>query len=183
MSRKRLSVAPYAKALFEVALAESRADAIGRELATTAALVDAHAELTPFLAHPAVPAHAKKDVIERVASEAGASAPLLKLLALMGDRDRLSLVGELNAAYQQRLLQHQGVVEAHVTTAVPLTADRAAAVTAGLERATGKKVRLTTAVDPTILGGVVTRIGSRVFDGSIARQLERMHDQLSASGI
>jgi len=180
---KKMSVTPYAKALFEVALAENRTEAIGRELAATAALVEAHVELGPFLAHPAVPVRAKKDVMERVASEAGASKPLLKLLALLGDRDRLSLVGELNAAYQQRLLQHQGVVEAHVTTAVPLTADRAAALSTGLERATGKKVRLTTAVDPAILGGVVARIGSRVFDGSIARQLERMRDQLSTSGI
>lgn len=183
MSKKKLSVAPYARALFDVAVAEGKSEAIGRELAAVASIVDANPEVRPFFAHPAVPTRAKKDMIERIGAEADVSRPVSKLLQLMGDRDRLSLLGGLNEAYQQRLMQHLGVVEAHVTTAVPLTPERATALTSGLERATGKKVRLTTTVDPSILGGVVTRIGSRVFDGSVSRQLERMHDRLAAGGV
>jgi F-type H+-transporting ATPase subunit delta len=66
-----------------------------------------------------------------------------------------------------------------VTTAVPLPPDRVEAVARGLERATGKRVRLTTTVDAAIMGGVVARLGSKVFDGSVRRHLERLREQLA----
>jgi F-type H+-transporting ATPase subunit delta len=84
-------------------------------------------------------------------------------------------------AYRERLRQHQQIVRAEVTTAVPLTDDRRAALEKGIAAATGRQVMLTTAVDPAIIGGAITRIGSTVYDGSVARQLERLKEQLQTS--
>jgi F-type H+-transporting ATPase subunit delta len=179
MSR-RASATPYAKALFEVALAEGRAEAFGQEVATVAGLFRDHRDLQRALGHPAIPQKAKHAVMEQVASQLGLSVPVRKLLLLMADRDRLMLLPELEQAYQVRLLRHLRIVEAHVTTAVALTPDRADALARGLSRATGKDVRLTAVVDPAIMGGVVARMGSTVFDGSVTRQLERLRGELVA---
>jgi F-type H+-transporting ATPase subunit delta len=136
-----------------------------------------------LLTHPAVPAPAKREAIGRFASEAGAAPATRKLLMLMADRDRLGLLSELNQAYQARLTAHLGIVQAHVTTAVPLSADRVAALTRSLEQKTGQRVQLTTEVDPAILGGAITRLGSKVFDGSVVRQLERLRERLVSEQV
>jgi F-type H+-transporting ATPase subunit delta len=182
MSR-RTAAAPYAKALFEVALAAGRAEAVGRELAAVTGLVAEHDGLGRLLGNPAVPSGVKRDLVARLADESEVSDPLRKLLALMADRDRLSLLADLAEAYQARLMQHQGVVEAHITTAVPLPPERIEAVAGGLERATGKRVRLTASVDPSIIGGIKARLGSKVFDGTVARQLERIRERLVSQGF
>ena len=71
-------------------------------------------------------------------------------------------------------------VAADVATAVPLARDRATALEGALSRATGQRVTITTRVDPSLIGGVVARVGSMVFDGSVRRQLARMREKLLA---
>jgi F-type H+-transporting ATPase subunit delta len=179
---KHASIEPYAKALFAVALAEHTPEVIGRELSAFAAMVADHGELAALFAHPAVPPRVKRDIVNQLAEQATLSPPLRKLLRLLADRDRLELLPRLAEAYEARLLQHLGVVEAHVTTAVPLPPERVASLEQGLSRATGKQIRLATAVDPGILGGVVARLGSKVFDGSVAHQLSRLRQELASEG-
>ena len=87
---------------------------------------------------------------------------------------------ELLDVYRERLMEHQQVVRAEVTTAAPLSADRVAQLQKKLADITGRKVDMTTTVDPSIIGGVVTRIGSTVYDGSIASQLAKLREKLSA---
>ena len=77
-------------------------------------------------------------------------------------------------------MEHAKVVRAEVVTAVPLPADRVAALQQGLAGATGREVQLETRVDPSIIGGAITRIGSTVYDGSVTRQLEKMKEALTA---
>ena len=93
---------------------------------------------------------------------------------LLAERDRLVLLPDLLAAYRERLLDHQQVVRAEVTTATPIGPERAKAIEQGLARVTGRTVRLGTRVDPSIIGGVVARIGDTIYDGSVTRQLELM---------
>jgi F-type H+-transporting ATPase subunit delta len=79
------------------------------------------------------------------------------------------------------VLQEQGVVDATVTTTVPMAADRQAALSGALGKAAGgAQVRLATQVDPALIGGVVARVGSVVYDGSVARQLEKIKSRLIA---
>jgi F-type H+-transporting ATPase subunit delta len=101
-----------------------------------------------------------------------------KLLLLLAERDRLVLLPDLLAAFRDRLLDHLKIVRAEVTTAVPLAEDRADAVKRTLAHVTGREVVLETRVDPAIVGGVVARVGSTVYDASITTQLAKMKERL-----
>jgi F-type H+-transporting ATPase subunit delta len=100
---------------------------------------------------------------------------------MLAERDRIVLVPDVLEVYRERLLDHQQVIRAEVTTADELSADTALALRDRLTRATGRRVTLTTKVDPAILGGLVTRIGSIVYDGSLAAQLAKMRERLTSS--
>ena len=106
-----------------------------------------------------------------------------KLLGLLADRRRLELLPEIAAVYTERLLEHQNVVQAEVTTAVPLVAE-ATSASRGEPRAAPRasRSRCASSVDPSLLGGVVARVGSTVYDGSVRTQLKKMRDQLVAQG-
>jgi F-type H+-transporting ATPase subunit delta len=175
----RSSAVRYARALLDVALQESIADQAERDLASFADLLARHEDLRTAATHPAVPAARKRSLVGALASRLQLSVPVTKLLVLLADRDRLALVPELLERYRERLLEHRNVVRAEVTTAETLTADREAAIGERLTRATGRQVMLTTRVDPSIIGGAVARIGSVVYDGSLAAQLTRMRERLA----
>ena len=175
----RASATRYARALFDVALKESDPVQIERDIASFAGLMASNAELHGALTNPAVPVAAKRRITEALAKRLSAASPAQKLLLLLADRDRLAVVPDLLAVYRERLMEHQQVVRAEVTTAAPLTADRAAQLQQQLADMTGRTVDMTTSVDPAIIGGVVTRIGGTVYDGSLATQLAKLKEKLA----
>ncbi len=168
----------YAVALFDVVVKNGSIDAAYTGLSSFAELVASSPELSRVLASLAVPAPKKRALAETLAAQLGVSPEVMRLLAVMGDRDRLSLVGAVAAAFETRVMQERQILQAQVTTAVPLTAAASAALAAALGRATGGTVKIDARIDPSILGGVVARVGSMVFDGSVTRQLEIMKTQL-----
>jgi F-type H+-transporting ATPase subunit delta len=171
----------YARALLDVGIAE-RLDvqAIERDLASFAALFERYPELARVLLNPAVPAARKRAAVADLAARMALAPSVAKLVVLLAERDRLVLVPDLLAAYRERLLDHLRVVRAEVTTATALPPDRAEALRAGLAKVTGRTVTLASRVDPAIVGGVIARVGSVVYDGSVTRQLERMKEKLVA---
>jgi len=176
----RAAAIRYARALFDVALKEADVQQAGRDLDSFAQIVADNAQLERVLANPAIPAPRKRALIDELLKQAGTvSMPVVKLLKLLADRDRLILLPELAAAYRTRLMEHAKIVRAEVVTAVSLPADRVAALQQGLAAATGRQVQLDSRVDPSIIGGAITRIGSTVYDGSVTRQLEKMKDALT----
>jgi len=173
----------YARALFDVALREANVETVGAELSEFATLIGSHEALAHVFANPAIPAARKSAVVQAVLEHAGAmSPPLSKLIRLLADRDRLVLIPDLATAYQDRLLDHQKVVRGSVTAAVPLDDRTLRALEQGLARATGRKVLLESRVDTTIIGGVITRLGSTVYDGSVTTQLTKMKEALIQGG-
>ena len=168
----------YARALFDVAVVESDPRAIECELADFVALFDRHVPLRRALWNPAVPVVRKLAVVSEITERARYAAPLEKLLKLMAGRDHLALLQHVLNAYRRRLMDHLGIVQAQVTTAAPLPPERLTAVEQALARATGKQVRMTAVVDPSIVGGVVARVDSTVYDGSVTRQLEMIKEKL-----
>jgi len=177
---RRAAGTRYARALFDVALKEADVEQVGRDLGAFAQLVAGNEALARVLSNPAIPAGRKRGVIEQLLAHSGATAPVLsKLLLLLADRDRLGLLPDVAAGYRERLMRHANVVRAEVVTASPLPPDRMDALKDGLVRATGRNVQLESRVDASIIGGAVTRVGSTVYDGSIARQLQRMRDTLT----
>ena len=176
----RAAATRYARALFDVALKEGQdLDQISRDLSEVEALVAGSEPLSRALTHPAIPAARKRAVIEALLSHSPVHQLLSRTLLLLADRDRLALLPELAHAFRSRVMDHQQVVRAEVTTAVELPADRVAALRQGIASATGRQVQLEVRVDPTIVGGAVTRIGSTVYDGSVTTQLAKLKQRLT----
>jgi F-type H+-transporting ATPase subunit delta len=174
----------YARALFDVVQQkQGDLDRTGRELDELAALFTSHPALQAVVSNPSVPATKKRAMVDAILESAGqVSDPVARTLALMADRDRLQLLPALARAYRERVMDHRQIVRAEITTAVPIDADRAKAIGDALGTATGRQVLVDTKVDSTILGGVVARVGSVIYDGSVARQLEKMKESLVESG-
>jgi F-type H+-transporting ATPase subunit delta len=171
----------YARALLDVAIKEGGdLEQIAAQLAGFVELFSAHPALSAVMLNPAVPVPRKRAAMVELTGRASLSPILSKLLVLLAGRDRLVLLPDLLAAYRERLLDHQHVVRAEITTAAPLTADRAQAIERGLAQLTGRTVRLAAHVDPSIIGGVVARLGDTIYDGSVTRQLARMKEKLVA---
>jgi F-type H+-transporting ATPase subunit delta len=168
----------YAGALFDVVKKSGAMDTAYTGVSAFAALVAGSPELQKVFASPAVPAAKKRVLAETLAGQLGLSQEVVRLLGVMGDRDRLNLVAGVAAAFEARVMHERQILQADVTTAVPLTSDSSAALAAALGRATGGTVKIDAHVDPSIIGGVVARVGSMVFDGSVTRQLEIMKTQL-----
>ena len=177
----RASAARYARALFDVALSESTPEQAERELTAFADLVRGHAELRQALGSPTIPAANKRAVVDQVLDRQQPSSPVRKLLLLLAERDRLDLLPDLVSVFHERVMEHLKVVQAEVTTAAPLPLEQAAQLQQRLGSMIGRTVTLTTKVDPALIGGMVTRIGSTVYDGSVANQLAALRQRLTES--
>jgi len=174
----RTSAARYARALLDVAIKESDPERAGQDLAGFVELVERHPDLQRALGNPVVSAAAKRNVVQQILERQQPSAPVGKLLLLLAVRGRLELLPDVLAVYRERLREHRQILEAEVTTAVALSAERIADLQQRLAAMTGRTVTMTTKVDQALIGGVVTRIGSTVYDGSVATQLTRVRDRL-----
>lgn len=172
----------YARALLDVAVQEHvDLEQIERDLAGFVDLFKLHPTLEKVFLNPAVPVPRKLGAMAELTALANVTGMVTKLLLLLADRDRLVLVPTLLEAYRERLMDYRNVVRAHVTTASGLPAERTEAIARGLARVTGRTVTMETSVDPSIIGGLVARVGSTVYDGSVTRQLEKMKQRLVES--
>src|SRR5262245_24347764 len=135
------------------------------------------------MGNPAVPVTKKTAVARALLERAGAlAAPVGKLVMMLAERDRLMLLPHISRVYGERLMDHQHVIRGEVTTATALAPEERQAFAQSLGRATGRRVVLGSRVDPSIIGGVVTRLGSTVYDGSVTTQLEKMKQSLIEAG-
>jgi len=176
----RTAATRYARALLEVAVQEKAdLDQAERELTSIVDLFGTHPALSRVLLNPVVPAPRKRAAMDALTARGQLLPMVAKLLVLLAERDRLVLLPDLLQAYRDRLLDYRNVIRAEITTTTPLAGDRVKAIEASLARVSGRTVMLATTVDPAIIGGVITRIGSTIYDGSVTRQLERMKERLS----
>lgn len=179
MASMRTSANRYAKALFDVALDE-KADLakINQDLVAVAEVVEGNKDLALAAARIGVPDAARKALIEQVADKLGVALQVKKLLVMLTAKRKLVMAKDLAESFQERLLAHQNIVRAEVTSAAPLSPEKQKALAESLSKVTGKKVEVTASVDPELLGGVVARIGSTVYDGSVRTQLAQMRQEL-----
>jgi len=175
----------YARALFDVVLTEGPDAAAERaqgELQQFATLFSQEA-LAQVFGNPAIPGSKKKALASALIDRAGqVTRPLAKLIVILAEKDRLTLLPGIARAYGERVMDHLKVVRGEVTTAIPLTPETLRVLEQGLAKATGRTVVLEARVDPSIIGGVVTRLGSTVYDGSITTQLQKMKQALVEAG-
>jgi len=171
----------YAHALFDVAKRHGDIDRSETDLNGFRDLVASHDALRRALESPAVPVSRKQAIIDALwAAAHGTNEDVHRLLHVLAERDRFTLIDEVAAAYTARVLQSKKIVAAEVVTAVPLAGDKRAALTQALGRAAGAQLTVKERVDPAIIGGVVARVGSLVFDGSVTHQLEKLKQTLLA---
>ena len=169
----------YAKALFDVVLDE-KGDLVkvDQDLQSVVAMMHASPELARASAFSSTTDAQRQSLMESVAKAMQLSTPVTKLLVVLAKGGKLELIPALSSAYNERLLAHQNIVRAQVTSAAPLSPERTKALEEGLAKVTGKKVEITASVDPELLGGVIARIGSTVYDGSVKTQLAQMRQEL-----
>jgi F-type H+-transporting ATPase subunit delta len=167
-----------ARALLEVAARESDPDRVGAELDLVADAMRTQPEVQGLLLNPGVTAARKVQALQVIASSLGLTPLVSRLLTVFAERECLGVVPDLAGAYRTRLLERRNIVSAEITTAVPLSEETADSVGRALGQASGKQVLVSTRVDPAIIGGVVARIGSTVYDGSVTTQLARMRQKL-----
>jgi F-type H+-transporting ATPase subunit delta len=169
----------YAEAVFELAQQEGRLDEWERELELLAGIFRGPGVLA-WLANPSVPMTDKEALIETGLASAGQEAR--NLGRLLVTRGRAELADQILEVYRDRLDQARGVVHASVTTAVPLSPAELELVNRRLADMTHRQVKIETAVDPTIIGGIVVRIGDRLIDGSARARLVELRRRLAGSG-
>ncbi|MSO81708.1 MAG: ATP synthase F1 subunit delta [Acidobacteria bacterium] len=174
----RASAARYARALLDVVITEGDPEQVEQDVSALAEQFAGNPELQKALKNPSVPVTAKHGVVEHLVSRMKPSPVLGKLMLMLADRGRMALLPEIAAIYRERLMEHRQIVRAEVTTAVPLAPERVTQIQARLTAATGRRVTMTTSVDPSLIGGAVARVGGIVYDGSIATQLAKMRVRL-----
>ena len=174
----RANAVRYARDLFDVAWRHNQAAQVADELDAFAAVQREHTGEARPLFHPLVPAAEKLKTIHELSGKLGLSKPTTVLLEALAHAYQIHVLEWVAASFRDRLNRKTGVVQAKVTTAAPLATDKAAALQARLAELTGRTVQLSTTVNPSIIGGVVTQIDSTVYDGSVTRQLARMRQKL-----
>jgi F-type H+-transporting ATPase subunit delta len=176
----RTAAARYARALLDVATKEGAdLDTIARELDEFVAFLKQQPVLERLLLNPAVPAPRKRAAMEQITRLSNGTPIVSKLFVLLADRDRLGLLKDIAAMFHDFVAERHNVVRAELTSAETLSPQRVAAIETKLAAVTGKKVSMTTKVDKDIIGGVVARVGSTVYDASIATQLKKIRDRLN----
>lgn len=150
------------------------------ELQAFSGTVRDSAELRNVLLSPAVSNAKKRAVISRFADSMPLSRLVRNLLFIVVDRRRADILEEIADAFETALDERLGIVRAEVKSAAPLQDDQKAELQQELSRVSGKQVRCEFSIDPKLIGGVVARIGSTLYDGSVRSQLELMRERLVA---
>jgi F-type H+-transporting ATPase subunit delta len=174
----------YARALFDVVLKEGgNLEQVQADFQQFVDVFAQHPSLAATLGNPAIPASKKVGVTKALIERAGAISPVVaKIILMLAERDRVMLLPDIARAYRERLMDHQKIIRGEVTTAVALAPEKLRSLEQGLQQATGRKVVLEAKVDPSIIGGVITRLGSTVYDGSVTTQLQKMKQSLIEAG-
>jgi len=173
----------YAEALADVVTAGGSAlapqDALNQLSAFHAALVGSP-ELYNALTSPAVPASRKKAALARIGDVLGLSKIARNFLFVLIDHHRIRALSEILETFEVVLDERLGFARAEVSSARELNDAQRSALNQTLEQLTGKRIRMRLTVDPALIGGVVARIGSTVYDGSVRGQLSSLERRLSA---
>lgn len=162
----------YARALLEVALDRKRdPDRIAKELADFLSLLERESALETALAAPTIPAAKRAAILEAVLKAAKVAPETLNVLRLLVKNDRIPLLGFVAESFRLLVLEHKRIEPGEVVSAHALSSDQKSRLAGQLGQALGKTMELSYRTDPRILGGVVVRVGNRVFDASVETQL------------
>ena len=180
MSRQTIA-RRYAVALADVVIERREAHTVQEELLKWGSLIHSNPLLQECLSNPTIPYEQKRHVLKEVIARTRVGYTTANFLQVLLRNQRVNELGEVNRKFAEVLDERSGVIAAYVTTARPVSQESKDALHEKLARLTGKNVRLTFALDEELIGGMVTRIGSTVYDGSVRDQLRRIEEALAGN--
>ena len=168
----------YARAFFEIAGEEKRYQDYYHEMSRFSAVLHANKNLSEFLANPVFDQPDKKAVLESVLEKVPVSPLTANFLKLLVDKRRIGILSAIEGCYRELMDNALKKVRVTVSTAFPLTGELSTRLQKALEGLTGREVEMTVIEDPTLLGGIVVRVGDTLYDGSIKTQLNNIRNLL-----
>ncbi len=171
----------YARAILDLASEQGQVDSVGEELQQFAGLWAESSDLRGVFANPEIALSARKAVLTDLCQRAGLSGLSRNSILYLADRNRLFALPDIARAYLELAEHASGTVRAEVTSAAPLSDAYYAQLQKTLEQVTGHKVTIERKTDPSLIAGVVTRVGDRVFDGSIRTRLADLRESLQGT--
>jgi F-type H+-transporting ATPase subunit delta len=169
----------YAAALADVALERGDAREVQEELGAWEQMIQSNPSLQEVLRNPTVALNQKRAVLNKLIERAKPRQTTINFLKVLLQNQRLTELGAINQKLAQVLDERAGMIAATVTTARPVPEDSQQDLHAKLASLTRKKVRVKFATDPELIGGIVTRIGSTVYDGSVRNQLQQIKERMA----
>jgi F-type H+-transporting ATPase subunit delta len=169
----------YAKAIFSLGKEQGKVEAYADTLNGIADLFkDQELELEDALTNPLYPLEARQKVMAKVSEAAAADTVMTSFLNLLIEKKRVDVLPEIASAVQEMLDSEENISHGSVTSAIEIDSGLLEKIQATLEKITGNKVILETQVDPSIIGGIVAKVGDLVLDGSIRTQLNGLKESI-----
>ena len=176
---KNLAIARrYAKALLLIGKEDGNAETYREELEGVASLISRNDELEQAISNPLYDAVGRKKVLETLIAKIDVSVVMRSFLLLLFDKGRIGFVASINDFYQKLADDLKGVARASLVSATELSSEAVEKIRATLSKKTGRDIILDVEQDPGLIGGIVTRMGDLVLDGSIKTQLLNMRESL-----
>lgn len=169
----------YSSALADVVLQRAEPREVQQELIVWADLLRSNANLREVFANPTIALEQKRRVLNRLIEIAKPRPTTVNFLKLLLQNQRLTELDQINKRFAAVLDDRAGVVAAQVTTARPVDPGTQQSLQTKLRNLTGKSVRIEFETDPGMIGGLVTRIGSTIYDGSVRNQLEQIKEKMA----
>jgi F-type H+-transporting ATPase subunit delta len=169
----------YAAALADVLIARGEARDVQDELSAWERMIRTNPLLMEVFSNPTIPYEQKRKVLGTLITRTRVRPTTANFLQVLLQNQRLTELGEINKRLAHVLDERAGIVSAEVTTARPVPEASQATLRANLARLTGKDVRLSFTTDEELIGGIVTRIGSTIYDGSVRNQLQQFKERLA----
>lgn len=168
----------YSEAIFNIALEEGRLSDIQNEFEFVVSILNEYPDFYEILKTPKINATEKKTVLQEAFGEK-ISQTLLNFLKIIIDKKRGSDILEIKADFDDRIDRQMGIAKATVESVVPLSDEQLNILKSNLNRITGKEIRISTKINPELLGGMVVKVGDKVIDGSVKFKLEGMLESLT----
>ena len=169
----------YAAALADVVIAQGEAREVQEELNAWAQMLEDNSTLLEVFRNPTIPYEQKRNVLNTLIARTRVRPTTANFLQVLLQNHRLSELKEINQRFALQLDERSGVVSAQVTTARAVPDSTKESLRERIGTLTGKKVRLQFSVDEELIGGIVTRIGSTVYDGSVRTQLQQIKQKMA----
>jgi F-type H+-transporting ATPase subunit delta len=176
---KNLAIARrYAKALLLIGKEDGQTDTYRKELGAFANLIEQEKSLQQVLVNPLYNADGRKKVLTSVMDNLNLSRAMTTFLLFLFDKGRIGFLGNINDFFQKFADELKGVARASLVSATELSSETVDKIRSALSKRTGKDIILEVEQDPDLIGGIVTRIGDLVLDGSVRTQLLNMRESL-----